>query len=831
LIRLLLLFLLTAGTASAEVALTGTVVDPSGAAVGHARVLLQGATSARTVAQTTSDAAGRFHFDQVLPGRYRIEVTAGDAFTPLRREVTITATAPPPLTMQLDLAVVEESVDVTADELHPSVDTAATLDTTTLSGSALEQLPVLDQDFVGALSQYLDPGSVATGGPTIIVDGVEVKSAGIPKSAVQEIAINDDPYSAESNRPGRGRIEIITKPGTGHLRGNLGMTFRDSTLAARSYFAPVKPPEQRQAWEGVVSGPLATDGRTSFLMTFSRQSDEAAAVVHAQTPTGAFDENVATPSTNSEVMARVTHDWSDRHRGSMQLNWQRRTNTLQFAGGVVLPQAAVNSSSRETTGYFTLHSTLSPERLNQFQLTIEVNREPTRSVSNAPAIIVRDAFVSGGAQANLLRTESGGKVSDIVTISHRNHVVRFGIQVPNVNRRVFQDQTNQGGTFSFATLADYTAGRPYAYSVQQGPGRASFWWREYGAFVQDQIRISPSLQISAGLRYDWQSFFHDANNFAPRVFYDRSGVGPVAAVLLHDGVNLRSYTILDPSYPDPLAGGGSLANTPTNITVLAPDIQIPTTLQFSTTVERQLTKSTAVVVGYRGSRGHHLFRSVDVNAPLPPDYTTVPDPRFGHIQQLRSDGSLRADALEVTLRGRSGKRLSGQVQYTLGRTMNSTGGIFWFPANQYAPVNAEWGPADFDVRHRLNLLATLDAGDFGKIGASGRFASGLPYSQTVGLDLFHTSLSNARLVGVGRNSLRTPAVSTVDLRWSREVALSPGKGDKARSLTVSLDAFNIFNHPNFNGYVGNVRSPFYLSPTGVASGRRVQLGAEVKFGG
>jgi hypothetical protein len=48
---------------------------------------------------------------------------------------------------------------------------------------------------------------------------------------------------------------------------------------------------------------------------------------------------------------------------------------------------------------------------------------------------------------------------------------------------------------------------------------------------------------------------------------------------------------------------------------------------------------------------------------------------------------------------------------------------------------------------------------------------------------------------------------------------------------LSVDAFNILNHPNFSGYVGNVRSPFYLSPTTVFPGRRLQLSAEVKFGG
>jgi hypothetical protein len=826
---------------AAVISITGTVVDPSGSAVPGATITLQGSS-------TTADNLGHFHFDAVAPGRSRIEVTA-DSFKPLRRDITIAA-GMAPLVLQLSLATVEESVDVTADEVRPTVDTAANLDTTTVSGAALDQLPVFDQDLVGALSQFLDPASVATGGTTIIVDGVEMKSAGVPKSAIQEVAINDDPYSAESSRPGRGRIEIITKPGSGHLRGNVNFTFRNAALATRSYFAPTKPPEQRQSFEGVLSGPIKKEG-TSFLFTFSRQNDDAAAVVHALTAAGPLDETVSAPSTNLELMARVTHDWSEKHRGSLQVNWKRSSNLLQGAGGVVLPQAAVNASSREDDLFFTVHSILTPERLNQFQLTLEFNREPSISVSALPGIVVRDAFVGGGAQSTVLRTESGGKLNDIVTLSHGKHIVKFGVQIPNLNRRVWDDESNQGGTFSFATLADYAAGHPYAYTVQQGSGRVSLWWREYGAFVQDQIRISPNLQAAIGLRYDWQAFFHDANNFAPRaslawsprkdgktivragagIFYDRTGVGPIANLMLHDGATLRSYTILNPSYPDPFAGGVTLSSLPTNVTRLAPDVQIPYSLQYSVNVERQVSKSISVVAGYRGTRGHHFFRSVDTNAPLPPDFTSVPDSRFGHVQEIRSDGRLRSDAIELTLRGRYQKKLSGQVQYTFSRASNDTSGINWYPSNQYAPLSAEWGPADFDVRHRLNLLGTLSAGRWGNLGLSARFASALPYSQIAGIDLFRTGLANARPSGVGRNTLRASAYKTVDVRWSHDISLTEAKGEKARELTLALDAFNVFNHPNFAGYIGNVRSPFYLSPTTGSAGRRLQLSAEVKFGG
>ena len=241
-------------------------------------------------------------------------------------------------------------------------------------------------------------------------------------------------------------------------------------------------------------------------------------------------------------------------------------------------------------------------------------------------------------------------------------------------------------------------------------------------------------------------------------------------------------------------------------------------------VEQQFTKSAAITIGYRGSRGYHQFRSVDVNALQPPDYTTVPDPRYGHIQQIRSDGRQRSDALEISFRGKVGKWFSGQAQYTLAKTMNNTGGIFWYPPDMFAPLNAEWGRADFDQRHRLTLIGTIKRGNWLQFGISARFYSGLPYSETAGQDLFHTGLSNARPPGVGRNTREGRGTRDVDVRWAHDVTLT-----KSKSVTLSADIFNLLNHPNFSGYVGNIRSPLFGLPTTASAGRRLQASVSSKF--
>jgi hypothetical protein len=72
--------------------------------------------------------------------------------------------------------------------------------------TAFDNLPIFDHDFLGTMSRFLDPCSVGTNGVTLIVDGLEASRAGVSASAIQEVKLNRDPYSAEYSRPGRGRI-------------------------------------------------------------------------------------------------------------------------------------------------------------------------------------------------------------------------------------------------------------------------------------------------------------------------------------------------------------------------------------------------------------------------------------------------------------------------------------------------------------------------------------------------------------------------------------------------------------------------------------------------
>jgi hypothetical protein len=845
---IVLLFLLNCGLLSAQVTVSGTVVDPDGAVVPNVDVILK-TLSGHSVdsAKTVSDAIGNFHLLRIDPGNYNLQVPAKYGFDEYLLPIHVVA-GMHQLHIKLGTPKTSETVTVAPDTTQLELDNSANRDQISANSRMMEKVPVFDQDYVAALTPFLDQAGIATSGVSIIVDGVEMKGTGVSASAIAEARINNDPYSVETNRPGKGRIEIITKPGTPQIHGTLNFTFRDSVFDAKNYFATSKPFEQKRIYEGSITGPIPIDRKTTFLLSGTRQEDNLQSVVLANTPSGITSRNVPTPVHNTEFAARIAHDFSSAHRVSLQYNVSDTISRNFGVGGLVLSQTGTNSQAREDDVIFNDRWIISPTLLNQLQLFYEKDYNPTRSVTNAQKISVDGAFVGGGAQADLLNTENNLKINDIVNWSHKHHYVRFGVNIPNLSRRAWEDHANRLGTYNFSSLAAYESGTPYSFTQQAGVGRAVFWMNEIGAFVQDQMQIRPNLQLIAGLRYDWQTYFKSALDFAPRLsvaystpnrktilragvglFFDRSGAQPMADLKRYNGATLRSFTLLNPTYPNPYPTGTAPSTLPTNLVQRTEATRIPYSLNFSFGVERQIAKSLTVAATYRGTVGTHLFRSRDANAPLPPSYNSGrPDPEFGTIRQLESEARQIGNALDLTLQGKVSRWFSGMAQYTLSHTENNTGGIAWYPANQYT-MAGEYGRADFDQRHRFNLLATFNEDHWLNLGAAVKRYSALPYTEISGNDSFHTGILNARPSGINRNTLEGGATTELDLRWSHNLFVSHKGKERQAAFSFAIDAFNITNHTNYLSYIGNAQSTFFGLPTAAANARRLQFTGRIKF--
>ena len=142
---------------------------------------------------------------------------------------------------------------------------------------------------------------------------MEARTVGVSPSAIQSIKVNQDPYSAEFPRPGRGRIEVVTKAGASDTyHGSFDFTFRDSALNARDPFAPTTPPEQRRIYEGVFGGPVADGKNNSFLFTIERRALDLQSIVYAAGPSGLINQIVAAPTSGTEVSGSINHQQGQR---------------------------------------------------------------------------------------------------------------------------------------------------------------------------------------------------------------------------------------------------------------------------------------------------------------------------------------------------------------------------------------------------------------------------------------------------------------------------------------------------------------------------------------
>lgn len=831
--------------------LTGTVLDPSGAAIGNASVVLR--KNGGDSATQTTDSSGTFRFERLPSGKFEVEFRAV-GFRSTKLQVAITNRRTSPLKIVLQIQAQTESVTVASGENVPLINTeaAGNQNTNSVDRNALDRIPVFDQDYITTVSRFLDDNAIGTNGVSLVVNGIEANGPGVTPSAIQEVKINNNPYSARFSRPGRARLEITTKGGSPQYHGSLNFLFRDSVFDASNAFALVKPPERRQYYEGSVTGPIGHSKKMSFLLSLDEDLNDQQAIVDFGALQAAESlglapslQTVSNPTHHFFGSGRVFHDLANGDQFWIGYSYEHRSSENQNVGGTVLASAATNTLFFEHEVNVSHLHQFSPHWLNQLRFLLGHFDSSVQSVNPDAQIAVSGLFTAGGAQADSRRTEYHFDGTDFATYANGKHQLSFGIDVPDISRRGLDDFTNRAGTYTFASATDFSSGTLATYVVQTGQGHVAFLEKVLCGFVEDNIRLKPNLSVYLGMRYYWQNYFHDdPNNFAPRasfayapsaksktvirggagVFYDRTGPSPIGDLLHFNGINLLRF-ILDapPHYP---VQPGDLAGVPTSIVVLDPRTRIPYALQYSIGVERQVTARTTLSVVYIGNRGIKVFRSVDANAPMNGSLIR-PNPSLGQVRDLQSDGYLKGNAMEVTFRGKLGRSFSGQVQYTLSRTYNNTSGISFFPANSYDAA-ADWGRSDNDRLHKFDLLASTQAVKYFTLGVALSLYAGKPVDITTGGDDNHDGILNDRPAGVGRNTMDGPGTIDLDLNLSHDFPFSKAKKE-AKVLTVSLNSFNVLNHPNYVTYIGTVTSPFFGQPVAAQPPRRMQLDVQFKF--
>ena len=388
------------------------------------------------------------------------------------------------------------------------------------------------------------------------------------------------------------------------------------------------------------------------------------------------------------------------------------------------------------------------------------------------------------------------------------------------------------------------------------------------------------------LGFAWSATPETVVRGAYGIYYNQSALAPSEGLYFSDpyfhldfffpAQGLPPLTLYDPwpaNYPIPSPQSGFTFQR---------DLKTPYLQHFSVGVQRQLGSTRSVEAAYVGSRGSSLITGRDLNQPRPSTMSPNlrPNPFFGDITILESAGRSEYNSLQLKFEQRSAKGLSVLAAYTLGKSEDDASGFFPSAGDPNYPQDsldlaAEFGRSSFDVRHRLSVGFVWDVPyDEARAGALGvllsdwqvsgvtTLQSGRPFTVALLQEIDNSNTGRANLgfgyndrpnvVGdpaladptaerwfdtnafvfpaygtfgnSGRNTVDGPGYQNVNLALMKRLPLG------ARSkLQLRLEAFNLFNHTNFNQPDNFLGSPTFGQILSALSPRRFQLGAKVIF--
>jgi hypothetical protein len=797
--------------------LRGRVVDQLDAAIVGATVILVGADSERTV---ITNGQGEYLIADIRPGTYTVRSTATGFAHYEKTGVGVIAGRPQTLDIQLLVTIDSQQVDIGSNKNNSlSTEAGSNAGAIVLSGSDLDILPDDPDDMAGALRAMAGP-PVGPNGVQFTVDGFTNTGQPLPsRENIREVRINQNPFSAENDRLGFGLVQIFTRPGTDKLHGDASFSFSDESLNSRNPFAPKRAPFQSRLYGASVSGSLIPK-KASFFVSFSEREFEENAITNATVLDPALQITSAhfttlTPQRRTSINPRIDYQLNQNHTLVVRYSYFRSTTDRFGVGGFSLPDRAYDTKATIHTLQLTETAVLNKTTVNEFRLQYIPENRIDAGDNSRPTINVLQAFIGGapavGPSAN---PERRLWLQDTVTWIVRDHTFRAG---GRLRRSSILDisPTNFGGTYTFGggigpllnandqpvldaqgnfvlvpissieryrrTLVFQSKGLPAPTIRSLGGGATQFSLAggnpaarakqiDFGAFIQDDWRLRPSLTLSFGLRYDTQTNVNSTLNLGPRVafawspsfqgnrspktvirggfgiFFDRFPEGLKIDANRYNGVNQQQFVTFAPAILDLFPQVPSIATLqassqiPQTTIRIAPDLRLPYTLQSALSVERQLPFKTTITVNFVSTRMLHVLRSRNINAPVPgtfvpgqPATGIRPLGNVGNIFQFESSGRYNQNQLIVSVNSRLSPKVSFVANYTLNRARSDTDGVGTFPADSY-DLSTEFGRSASDIRHFFFVGGAFE-GPFGlRFNPLIVAFSGSPFNITTGLD-------------------------------------------------------------------------------------------------
>ena len=594
----------------------GQVFDQSGAAVPHATVTLTDPLGKTTTSISSNE--GSYLFSGIAPGKYTIQASAPD----MAQEPVSVDLKPGIQTLPLELRVKAAQQNLTVQE-NPSptlsTDSTSNASSLVLSGNDLNALADDPEDMSADLQALAGPAA-GPDGSAMYIDGFSGGQLP-PKDAIREIRVNQNPFSPEYDKLGYGRVDILTKPGTGKLHGGGYFNFGDSIWNSRNPYAAEKAPFLLREYGATLGGPLPLKKPASFFLAFDGAAIDNGAIINGSildpaslTIIDPYTKVFTIPQWRIRVNPRADYQLTSNDTISLRYEIADADIRHSGVGSFNLDTTGVHNHGTDQTAQFSNLSTLGANVLNETRLQYYRAKISNRSENPAPQIDVMNAFVGGGAQVGQSsNTLNSWEFQNYATIAHGAHTLRAGIRL----RAAVIDNTsplNFGGTFTFAgrTAPELDAndqpvlgpsGQPVLATISSieayrrtllfqnaalspsevralGGGASQFTLtsgnpslsvdqEDIGLYFGETWRAKPNLTVEAGLRYEWQTNIDDKGDFAPRLGlawapHVRRGVSPSTVLRAGFGLFYQRFDIVNVLTADRYNGSSQQSYTVVN---------------------------------------------------------------------------------------------------------------------------------------------------------------------------------------------------------------------------------------------------------------------------
>ncbi len=785
--------------------INGAVTDASGARIAGAGVELKSAATGLH-RSTVTDERGVYEITPLSVGNYTLTIAA-KGFRPTTVDgIDLKYGETRTIDATLAVGTASESVVVTA--------TAEAVNRTNaevggvIESQEIKEIPVSGRDWASLM--LLAPGAVNYGDgaqrsiqfsghslddSNFTFDGVDTSGVqeqtqkadtrlNIALDSIAEFRVSTSNYTAETGAAGGAQINVVSKTGTDEFHGSAFYAVRNDALDARSPFdGSTLPPFTLNQFGASVGGPIVKDKaffyanyeglRQSLGQTFINFVPNAAfrAQVLAVSPAlkpilDAYPMGQTPVDSVTDQLTKVASDTIREDAGMFRFDY-RFNDTNTFFARYNIDNAYIDNPTDALGDHnviphvpsnFVLQyqRTLSAETVNEVKFGLNRANYHNWSYGTAPVAVTPGTF--DGLSDTSLDTEVGTSFSyiDNLSLVRGRHTLKFGVDIRRIRLN------NSGNTLTtssvdYATNQDFINNAADSATYLQGEGVVGNRRTFYQAYAQDDFKVSPTLSLSLGLRYEYYSVAHEILNrsavvdiagcggFCPKgtPYYDPNtkDFGPRvglawAPAALHGKTTVRSgFGIYyggnqNDDFSDPAESAVprySLSSTDLPalsyplVAFLDPANQLysPKAIDrhrkdlyyedWDFMVQQQLPHGWLLQAGYTGGQGHHLFDKYTVNL-INPLTGTRPLAGFGSFGLKANDGNNNFNALQVSVHHRfaQGLLLQSNYMWSHGITDASTGSGSSVSFEDMACRACDRSSSNIDVRHNLTVDAIYE---------------------------------------------------------------------------------------------------------------------------